>query len=57
MEGLREAREKRRYHHLAGESALAKGDAGEANDPQHLPIWYALASAYLRSGHSAGAQR
>ena len=72
-ESLPTEKEKRRYHHLAGELALARGGAGEAVReleraasmlphrgvggfstwvilPQHVPIGYSMASAYLASG-------
>jgi tetratricopeptide (TPR) repeat protein len=70
-------KEKRRYHHLQGELALARKETSRAVEelektqtklpprgrngwivtasarvdlPQHVPIWYSLASAYLAAG-------
>ncbi len=71
-ESLPADRETRRYHHLRGEIALARGDipsaiehlerAGSMLSPrgfdiQHVPIWYSLASAYLESGALEEAER
>lgn len=62
--------ELRRYHHLAGEMALAAGRPAAAVAeletaramltprglrrldylPDHVPIWYSLAAAYLAAG-------
>lgn len=77
-ESLPTEREKRRYHHLAGEIARERQDYTEAigelgvaadmlpargiidsppqNDPQHLPIWFALARAHLENGDDANAR-
>ena len=70
-ESLPTEKEKRRYHHLAGELALSRGDARVAIKeleqaqsmlparglvqlrfvaPQHVPVWFSLATAYLTAG-------
>ena len=72
-ESLPTEKEKRRYHHLAGELALGRGDARVAikeleqaqsmlpargpmplflvaPQPQHVPVWFSLATAYLAAG-------
>ena len=72
-ESLPTEKEKRRYHHLAGELALGRGDARVAikeleqaqsmlpargpmplflvaPQPQHVPVWFSLATAYLTAG-------
>ena len=58
-------KEKRRHHHLLGELALIQGDTALAVHEletaqsmllprgfpgQHVPIWFSLASAYLKAG-------
>jgi len=69
-ESLPTEKVKRRYHHLLGDLALARGDTahaieelerarallplrgfpGPAGSPQHAPIWFSLALAYLGAG-------
>ena len=73
-ESLPTEKEKRRYHHLAGELALGRGDTRfaikeleqaqsmlpargplptlwvVAPQPQHVPVWFSLARAYLAAG-------
>ncbi len=71
-EALPTQKERRRYHHLQGELALARGDTSHAlgelqraqsmltpralpqrltsRRPQHVPIWFSLASAHMVAG-------
>ena len=71
-EALPTQKETRRYHHLQGELALARGDTSHALEelqsaqsllppralrdwanprrPQHVPIWFSLASAHMVAG-------
>ena len=64
-------KETRRHHLLRGELALAGGDTAGAIEqleraestlaprgymaPQHVPVWFALGSAYLKAGKEAQA--